>query len=52
MNWKEDWKTSLLGVLILAAVAYRYYQTGEINWAETVAILAGIGFIQTVDKKQ
>lgn len=51
MNWKEDWQTTVVGVLIIVAVGYRFYKTGEIDWPGTVAILAGIGFLRTRDTK-
>lgn len=45
----QSWKSTLVGILMLAAAGYRFYTTGEINWGELVVGLAGVGFIVTKD---
>lgn len=52
MNWNDilkNWKTTLVGLVMIGFSIYQYLQTGVINWAELVTGLAGIGFIITKD---
>ena len=52
MNWNnltKSWKSTLVGILMLVAAGYKFYQTGEINWGELVVGLTGVGFLLTKD---
>ena len=52
MNWDnitKSWKSTLVGILMLIAAGYKFYQTGEVNWSELVVGLTGVGFILTKD---
>ena len=48
-DWLKNWKTNLVGILMIAAAGYRFYSTGEVNWGELVVGLTGIGFLVNKD---
>ncbi len=44
-----SWKTTVPGILALAAVAWNAWQTKTININDVIAALVGVGLVQAKD---
>lgn len=47
----KSWKTTVTGLLAIAAAAWNIYQTGTITEGDVAALSAGLGLILAKDGK-
>lgn len=45
----KSWKSTVVGLAMVVIAIHKYIETGEIDYAELVIGLAGVGFILTKD---
>ena len=45
----KNWKSTLVGLVMIAIAIHKYFTTGEIDYAEVAIGLTGVGFVFSKD---
>lgn len=48
-NVFKSWKTTLIGIVALAGLAWNFYNNGGVGVSEFLLLVTGVGFIMTKD---